>query len=111
VEFHFSSEETINFSDSHLPEELKIRINEWIEDIVDILRHDPSKVLIDKTVEMINSNEEIYVFATKVFIYFMNESNVYIRESKANDYVHFILKQVILEKIKDKDFQKSLGQV
>jgi hypothetical protein len=108
LDFHFSSTETINFSDSDLPESVKQRINDWIEDIIDILRHDPSTVLVDKTIDAIKNSEEIYVFWTKVFIYFMNESNIYVRESKARDYIDFIYKQVILKKIEGKAFQDGL---
>ncbi len=108
IDFHYRSEETLNFSDSHLPEELKIRINQWIEDIVDIVRFDPSTILVNKTIDCIAENEEIYVFAKQVLIYFMQESNIYIKDAKARDYVDFIFKQVIHKKITEKGFQGSL---
>lgn len=111
IDFHFLSEETLNFSDSDLPSDLKQRVNEWIEDIIDILKHDPSTVLVEKTIHAIYESEEIYVFWTQVFIYFMNESNVYIRDSKARDYINYIFKQVILKKIQDKHFQDQLEKL
>ena len=111
LDFHFSSSETINFSDSDLPEPVKQRINDWIEDIIDILRHDPSTVFVDKTIDAIKNSEEIYVFWTKVFIYFMNESNIYVRESKARDYVDFIFKEAILKKIESRGFLYSLDKL
>lgn len=111
LEFHFSASETINFSDSELPESIKQRINDWIEDIIDILRHDPSTVLVEKTIDAIKNSEEIYEFWTKVFIYFMNESNIYVRESKARDYVDFIFKEAILKKIESRAFQQDLDKL
>jgi hypothetical protein len=62
LNFHYRSAETLNFSDSHLPEELKLRINQWIEDIVDIIRFDPSTILVNKTINCIEHNEQIYIF-------------------------------------------------
>ncbi len=111
LDFHFAATETINFSDADLPEEIKQRINDWIEDIIDILRHDPSTILVQKTIDAIHHSEEIYIFWTKVFVYFMNESNIYIRDSKARDYVNFIFKQVILKKIENKAFKQGLDKL
>lgn len=111
IDFHYSSKETINFSDSDLPPELKQRINEWIEDIIDIIRHDPSTVLIEKTLAAIDSNDEIYAFWVEVFIYFMNESNIYIGPVKSRDYIDYIFKQVLSKKIQEKSFQESLRKL
>jgi hypothetical protein len=35
-------------------------------------------------------------------MYFMGESNIYIKDSKARDYIDFIFKQVIHKKITEK---------
>jgi len=80
-----------------LDEEIKKRINLWVEDMVDIMTIEYSSLQVKKIIELSKKHEFNYIinFATKVFKFFFREININISEKKSHDYVNFILEQVI----------------
>ncbi len=101
VYFSFKREETLNFSWDNLPQEVKDRINYWVEDMYTVISFNSSKVYTKRIVTAITHSEELYDFTTQVFIYFLSEINIYIQPKIAREYARFILQKIILQKIKD----------
>lgn len=100
VNFNFSIEETLTFSWDNLPQEIKDRINAWVEDIHSVISFNPSKVYTSRVIHSIKDSAELYNFSVEVFIYFLSEMNVYIKPKVATEYVWFIFQKIILPKIK-----------
>ncbi len=100
ISFNFSIEETLNFSGDNLPQEIKDRINSWVEDVHSVISFNPSKIYTTRVIESIKDSKELYNFSVEVFIYFLSESNIYIKPKTAWDYVGFIFQKIILPKIK-----------
>lgn len=106
-----SKKEIINFSyaksfsmidfDDNLDEEIKKRINLWIEDMIDITGIEYSSLQIKHMIALSNTQEftSIIQLSWKVFAFFFSEINIQISEKKSHSYVEFILEQV-LNKIK-----------
>ncbi len=44
IEFNFHEEETLNFSGNNLPQEVKDRINAWVEDIASVISFNASSM-------------------------------------------------------------------
>lgn len=86
----------IEFSDD-LDEEIKTRINLWVEDMIDITTIEYSSMQIKHMIELSKKDEFNYIlnFSSKVFRFFFTEININISEKKSHDYVSFILEQVI----------------
>jgi len=100
VSFNFTIQETLNFSGDNLPQEVKNRINAWVEDVHSVISFNPSKVYTQRVFESIKDSQELYSFAVNVFIYFLSETNIYIKPKIAQEYVWFIFQKIILPKIK-----------
>jgi len=92
IEFHYeASAEAINFDDHALPEAIRNRVNEWIEDMASVSSLEVSALLTQRTLSMMPYDEKIRIFITDVFIFFFHELNISISESKARSYGDFIL--------------------
>lgn len=90
----------IEFNDD-LDEEIKTRINLWVEDMIDIITIEYSSLQMKKMIELSKKDEFNFIinFSSKVFRFFFSEININISEKKSHDYVNFILDQV-MSKIK-----------
>lgn len=89
---HFSK---VEFSDNTLDDELKNRINFWIEDIIDVLSVEYSIILTQRILELFNKNDEsIIEFTSIVFTFFFQELNIEISKIKSTSYSRFILSEV-----------------
>jgi len=79
-----------------LDEEIKNRINLWIEDIIDIVSIEYSSLQIQHMLEIYVKKDEMYIqnFSKKVFIFFFQELNIHISDKKALSYIEFILEQI-----------------
>ncbi len=112
-----SKKEIINFSytksfsminfDDNLDEEIKKRINLWIEDMIDISSIEYSSLQIQHMIQLSRKEEfkSIIKLCWKVFIFFFHEININISEKKSHSYVEFILEQV-LNKMKFLNFEE-----
>lgn len=111
VKYDFYSENTLKFSDNDIPDEIKNRVNSWVDDIIDIVTLNPSTIYTNKIINSVKHSKELYTFWADVFIYFLAESNVYISKEKALDYIEFILKKLVLERLTSEDFYSKLEEI
>jgi len=96
-------EEMIPFDDELLDEELKNRINFWVEDMYDIVSLEYSTIQIEHFIEVHNNSRNkntLEDFWAQVFAFFFFELNIEIPQEKAKSYAGFILGQVA-EKIQE----------
>lgn len=103
INFNYNKNFSIlDFNDSLLNDEIKIRINQWIEDIIDITSIEYSSLQILNMIEVSKKEDFkiIQIFTSKVFTFFFSEININISEKKSNSYANFILSEVF-EKIKN----------
>jgi hypothetical protein len=100
IQFNYHSEETISFTGNNLPQAVKDRINYWVEDILLVITLNPSKIYTKRIIASIKNSEELKVFTTSVFKYFLSEINIYMPDKTLSEYSTFIMNNVILPKIK-----------
>ena len=100
ISFNYFSEETITFSGNNLPQEVKDRINFWVEDIVVIILLNSSEVYTKRIISNIKKSEELKNFTWYVLKYFLSEINIYMSDETSKEYAVFIMNKVILPKIK-----------
>lgn len=79
------------FHDSFIDDELRLRINQWIEDMEDVISLEPSSITSLKTIKLLEKDEAIYSFTAQVFTFFLQEKNIHIPEAKAKSYSEFII--------------------
>lgn len=92
IEFHYeASGETLQFDDHALPDEIRKRVNIWIEDMETILVHESSVLLSQRTLSMILYDDAIRDFSSSVFSHFFHELNIEISDEKSQNYSNFIL--------------------
>jgi len=94
ITFNYYSDTLINFDDQRLPIDVKNRINQWVEDIVLIVSHDYSSISTQQLINKLNEKDEIILFTSKVFEFFLKEININISENKAFNISEFILSEV-----------------
>ena len=99
--------EQTQFHDNHLDDELKARINFWIEDIEDVISIDPSLVTSKQTLDNLKTDDSIIDFTREIFSFFLSELNITISPPKANSYAVFIVSE--LEKMLAKIDLKELN--
>lgn len=93
------------FHDNFIDDELRLRINQWIEDMEDVISLEPSSITSLKTISLLEKDETIYTFTSQVFTFFLQEKNIHIPEAKAKSYSEFIISE--LEKtLKKISFEK-----
>jgi len=88
------NKETIEFHESDLSDDIKKRINYWIEDIVDSLTLEASFVYTNRMLNLIEWDEKIINFASDVFIFFFQDLNFSISEKRAKSFSSFIIGEV-----------------
>lgn len=87
-----------DFDDSTIDENLKNRINLWIEDIIDIISLEYSFVQTQRMLELFkNKDESIVEFTWLVFSFFFSQMNINISNSKSQSYSKFILSEIKLK--------------
>lgn len=96
-------EYNIEFDDNHLPEEIKNRINYWIEDIIDSITIEFSSIQNKKLLETLEKDEKIIInYTILVFMYFLNDLKIKSNQNKLKNIAEFIITEVIksLKKLK-----------
>lgn len=93
VNFEYYSDERISFSDSALPEEVKQRINSYIEDVVDITTHNPSSVITEILLDSLNS-DVVKNYFSEIFSVFFNSINVSISKWEISSFVNYVLSEI-----------------
>lgn len=87
----------INFNDSNIDKEIKDRINNWIEDIIDISSIEFSAIQLDNLKKLYKEEENKLIlleFCSFVFIFFFKELNINITKEKSFSYVSFIMSEI-----------------
>lgn len=106
IEFHYEiSGETENFDDHDLPEAVRLRVNEWIEDMESVCQMEVSALLTQRTLSLILYDEKIRIFTAKTFSFFFSELNISISDAKARGYSDFILWEL------EKTLKKSMPEL
>lgn len=100
------TQELLEFNDNNLDEAIKHRINDWMDDILDIIMHDYSSIQIKKLLELHSQNQtkSIFSLTSKIFVFYFRHINIEISHRKALSYVEFILNE-IFKKIKNIEIQ------
>lgn len=99
------------FSDDSIPEQVKNRINFWVEDISFAISLEPSTIVSHSLRRFLKKDEDLIIFSSKVFQFFLDKINMDIKDSKSLSYAEFIMKDIVLVKIESEDFQKKLEEV
>lgn len=106
IKFNYYSKQEIKFDESIIDQEVKNRINYWVEDIILSISADYSHILTERLTNLIEKkDDEILTFISKVFIFFLNEINITISKNEADNISNFILSEVY-KKIKWLDIEK-----
>lgn len=79
------------FHDTFMDDVLRKRINQWIEDIDDVITLEPSSVTSNTTLQLLQHDTSIVDFTSKIFVFFLFELWIIISEKKARSYSEFIL--------------------
>lgn len=106
INFDYSNAETIVFDDNHLPEVVKNRINDWVEDISSIVTYEPSNILLKRVLETLSKDDTLIIdFTKEIFIFFFTDLSFSISENKAKSYSKFIIWEIIkvLQKVELKE--------
>lgn len=100
-----TSQEKIIFDDKNLDENIKFRLNQYFEDIVDILFIEHSSLLVKRLLNEAD-DDNLILFLSKTFTYFLSNLNIEIEEKKSLSYSSFILWEIKkkLSKLKLEDF-------
>lgn len=88
---YIPSAEIGSFDESNIPEEIRLRVNAWIEDMESVMRMEASTIVTKRTLGLILYDEKIRDFSSKVFSYFFLELNIKISREKSRSYSDFIL--------------------
>ena len=80
----------MEFNDHHIPEEIKTRINQWIEDIIDSATLDTSNIKTEELQKAFSHLEILSVFMSKVFSFFINSISMSISQKKSESISLFI---------------------
>jgi hypothetical protein len=92
VEFNYiPSSEPLKFDDHDLDPKVRIRVNQWIEDMEAVVTFEVSSIITKRTLWLILYDEKVRAFTSDVFAFFFSEININISDSKAKSYSEFIL--------------------
>jgi len=92
------TQEIIEFRDDNIHEAIKWRINEWIEDIISVISFDPSNIVTNKFLHLIeeeNSKNLIINYIAVVLTFFLYELNISISKERAFLYSRFVLWEAV----------------
>ncbi len=97
IEFNYKTEIRKEFNNSTIDLEVKNRINLWIDDIVNSVSIEYSSVLTKRLIWFLESQEDIIIFISKVFMLFLNDININISLSKSQNISEFIISEVLIK--------------
>lgn len=98
----------IEFDDSNLDQNIKNRINSWIEDSIWILWVDYSSMQIKNLLNLLSKKDKknnLSEFISIIFTFFLKEQNILIPQNISLSYSDFIVEQ-IFEEIKNIKIEK-----
>ncbi len=89
--------EAKTFQNDHIRPDMKLRINDWIEDVFRIATNDPSSILTDKFLSSLSKSgeREIFLTATKsVLTFFFASKNVTMPSHEAEALARYLLSEL-----------------
>lgn len=93
--YSFKYAETIEFNDSTVDQQVKQRINSWVEDISGIISLEYSSIQVNELRKNFISNKDtLLIFTAEVFKFFLHNSNITIEETPLFSISEFILWEV-----------------
>lgn len=93
--FELVPKETLTqFSDFEIDEPIKLRINIWIEDIIDAISIDNSSVVTKKLQDFSTFDENMKQFISEALIFFLFHLNYTITKEKSLSFASFIVTEV-----------------
>lgn len=93
--FEFDKKESLTeFKDFEIDEPIKMRINIWIEDIIDAISIDSSSVVTKKLTVFAEFDENMKQFISETLVFFLFHLNYSISKEKALSFASFIVTEV-----------------
>lgn len=83
-----------DFKDFEIDEGIKLRINMWIEDIIDAIWIDSSSVVSKKLQEFIQFDSDIKDYISEALIFYLLEYNYLISKEKSLSFASFITNEI-----------------
>jgi len=105
IVFNYNPSELVEFDDNNLDSRIKLRINQWIEDIVDSVSIEYSSILTKRLIVFLQTDESIILFISQVFSFFLKKLNINISLSKSQSISEYIIQEV-LSNIKKLDLEE-----
>lgn len=91
-EFNYKSDEVIEFSEEVVNQDIRKRINIWVEDMISVVIQEWSVITTRKLLVLLDKDEKILNdYFIGIFIFFFKEVNIIISEKEAFNYISFIL--------------------
>lgn len=94
INFQYNWEKNIIFDDNNLSPEIKSRINNWIEDIMQIVSLEYSSIQTKELLNLLANKTDIIVFTANIFKFFLNELTITIDNNKSISIADFILDEL-----------------
>ena len=88
---YIPSGERLSFDTHDIPEEIRKRVNIWIEDMESVVSLEVSSIIMKRTLGLILYDEKIRNFTSRVFAFFFSECNIEISAGKSQNYSEYIL--------------------
>lgn len=89
--FDYVSPEFVEFNDSVINEQIRNRINLWVEDMIDVVLMEWSEITTKKLIDLFDNEKKVSDdYFIWIFIFFFKSMNITINESKAFNYTDFI---------------------
>jgi len=82
------------FHDNSMDKVLRARINEWIEDMEDIISIEASSITSKRTLELLIMDDTIQDFTSNIFTFFLKELGIIISKRKSESYSDFIISEL-----------------
>lgn len=89
------TEEKISFDDHNLNDEVRNRINYWIEDIIDSVTIEYSHIQTKKIIKLLEKdNTKIINFTAQVFTFFLYQIHITITKQKSLSICEFVIMEI-----------------
>lgn len=106
--FYEVPQNPVEFQGNNIDKNIQVRINQWLEDIGDIVKMESSSLQISHMLEIHQISEaydSLLYFTTKAFQFFFQELSITLWEKQAQSYSEFILSEVF-KKIEKLSFEE-----
>ncbi len=89
--FDYVSPEFVEFNDSVINEQIRNRINLWVEDMIDVVLMEWSEITTRKLIDLFDNEKKVLDnYFIGIFVFFFKSINITINEEKSFNYIDFI---------------------